>query len=72
MDLLSLREKFGFTRGQRNFVPSLGITVLAWIATATYLAAQSTIDYPTFTVVEVKRTRVPSLKIKVDLLILRA
>jgi hypothetical protein len=52
-------------------VPSLGFTVLTWII-PTYLAAQSMMEDSTFTVVEVKRTTTTSLKITVDLLILRA
>ena len=59
----------GLERGSRNLVPSMGTTVMTWIAT--YFEAQSMIVDSTFTVVEVKRTTMTSLKITVDLLILR-
>ena len=59
----------GLERGSRNLVPSMGTTVMTWIAT--YFEAQSMIVDSTFTVVEDKRNSVHTLKITVDLLILR-
>ena len=60
---------FGLERGSRNLVPSLGITVMTWIAT--YFAAQSMTVDSTFTVVEDKRNSVHTLVMAVVLLVVR-
>ena len=59
----------GLERGSRNLVPSMGTTVMTWIAT--YFAAQSMMVDSTFTVMDDNRDSVPSLIMKVVLLIVR-
>ena len=57
----------GLERGSRNLVPSMGTTVMTWIAT--YFEAQSMIVDSTFTVVEDKRNSVHTLEMAVVLLV---